>query len=269
MEELAADAAVETDAARDFLHVGADLLAEIGHFVDEGDLGGQERVRRVFDEFRRLARGEDDRRLVQIERAIDFLDDVAGALGLGADDDPVGTTEILDGRAFAQEFRIGGDVELGLGTDLADDVLDLLAGADGNGRFRDDHRIVGERTRDFLGGAEHEAQIGMAVAATAGRADGDEDGVGLRHGRGEVGRERKPSRARIGGDDFVEARFEDRNAALVEIGDLALVLVDADDVVTELRQTGARYKPHIAAADHRDTHKVLLSPFFENGSLRF
>ena len=63
MQELAADAAVQPDAARDFLDVGADLLAQVGDLVDEGDLGREEAVGRVLDQLRGLQRGEQDRRL--------------------------------------------------------------------------------------------------------------------------------------------------------------------------------------------------------------
>ena len=59
-----------------------------------------------------------NRRLVEIERAVDFAHHFAGALGVAADHDAVGAAEILDRRAFAQEFRIGGDVEIGVGTAL-------------------------------------------------------------------------------------------------------------------------------------------------------
>jgi hypothetical protein len=38
MQKLAADAAVETDAAGDVLDVRADPLAQIGDLVDKGDL---------------------------------------------------------------------------------------------------------------------------------------------------------------------------------------------------------------------------------------
>ena len=54
MQELAADAAVEADAARHVVHVGADLLAEIGDLVDEGDLGREEGVGGVLDQLGRL-----------------------------------------------------------------------------------------------------------------------------------------------------------------------------------------------------------------------
>ena len=61
---------------------------------------------------RGLAAGEHDRRLVQVERAVDFPHHLAGAFGVAADHHAVGPPEILDRRAFAQEFRIGGDVEI-------------------------------------------------------------------------------------------------------------------------------------------------------------
>src|SRR3546814_5806742 len=51
MEEFGADAIVEADAARDVLHIGADLLAEIRDFVDEGDLHREKGVGGIFDEF--------------------------------------------------------------------------------------------------------------------------------------------------------------------------------------------------------------------------
>ena len=59
------------------------------------------------------------------------------------------------------------------GRDLPDDPLDLVAGADRHGRLGDDHRVVGQRLGDFLGGAVDVGEVGMSVAAPAGRADGD------------------------------------------------------------------------------------------------
>ena len=53
VEELDADAVVEADAARDVLHVGADLLAEVGDLVDEGDLHGEEGIGGILDQFGR------------------------------------------------------------------------------------------------------------------------------------------------------------------------------------------------------------------------
>ena len=71
MQELAADAAVEPDAARHVVHVGADLLAQIGDLVDEGDLGREEGVAGVLGDLGRLDVGEHHRRLDQVERPVD------------------------------------------------------------------------------------------------------------------------------------------------------------------------------------------------------
>ena len=91
---------------------------------------------------------EHQRRCVQVQRAIDLRHHRLGALVLDADDDAVGALEILDRRAFAQEFGIGDDVEIRLRVGLADDALDLVAGADRHGRLGDDHRIALERLAD-------------------------------------------------------------------------------------------------------------------------
>ena len=56
VQELRADAVVEADAARDVLHVGADLLAEVGDLVDEGDLRREKGVGGVFDQLGGAAR---------------------------------------------------------------------------------------------------------------------------------------------------------------------------------------------------------------------
>jgi len=52
MKKLAADAAVEPDAAGDVLDVGANPFAQIGDLVDKGDLGGEKGICRVFDRCR-------------------------------------------------------------------------------------------------------------------------------------------------------------------------------------------------------------------------
>ena len=125
---LAADPFVEADAFCDLLDVGADGLAEIGDFVDVGDLERQKRIAGIFDEFRRPAIGEEDRRLVQKERPIDVAHHRAGAIVRSADDDPVGVLEVRDRGAFAQEFRIGDDDDVGVRPFTPDDRIDFVAG---------------------------------------------------------------------------------------------------------------------------------------------
>src|SRR3546814_11876981 len=101
VQELAADAPVEADAAGDVVHVGADLLAEIGDLVDKGDLGGEEGVAGVLGQLGGLQAGEENRRFDQVERPVERAHDLARALGLGADDDAV--------RPARSEERRGGE----------------------------------------------------------------------------------------------------------------------------------------------------------------
>ena len=49
MQELCADPIIQAHAARNILHIGVELLAQIGDFVDEGDLGRQECIGCVLD----------------------------------------------------------------------------------------------------------------------------------------------------------------------------------------------------------------------------
>ena len=90
MEELGADAIVEADPARDVLDVGADRFAQVGDLVDEADLGREEGVGGIFDQLGGPPPGEQDRRLVEEQRPVDFAQHVARLLVLGADDDAVG-----------------------------------------------------------------------------------------------------------------------------------------------------------------------------------
>ena len=186
MEELAADAAVEADAARHVVHVGADLLAQIGHFVDERDLHRQERVGGILGQFRRLDAGEHDRRLDQIQRAVQPAHHLPRAFGLGADHHAIGAHEVADRIALAQEFGVGGDVEIKIRARRADDLRDAPAGADGHGGFRHDHGVAGQRAGDLFGGGVDVAQVGVAVAAARRRADGDEHRLHVAQGGAQV-----------------------------------------------------------------------------------
>ena len=139
MQEFRADAVVEPDAARDFLHVGADLFGKIRDLVDEGDLGGEEGVGGVFDQFGGAPRREHQRRLVERQRPVDIAEHLARALVRGADHDAVREFEVADRRTLAQEFRIGGHHDVGRRIGFADQPFDFVAGADRHGRFGDDH----------------------------------------------------------------------------------------------------------------------------------
>jgi hypothetical protein len=146
------------------LDVGADLLAEIGDLVDEGDLGRKKRVRGIFGQLGGAATRLQDRRVVQVKRPVEFAHDLRSAFVLRADDDAVRPLEVGDG-AFAQEFRVGDDGEVRFRAGLADEALDLIAGADRHRPFGDDDRIAGERPGDVARCLIDIGKIGVAVAA--------------------------------------------------------------------------------------------------------
>ena len=116
--------------------------------------------------------------LVEVQRPIDLGHDLLGALVMGSDHDAIGMLEVVDCRSFAQEFRIRHHGDVGVGTSLANDALDFVAGADRHGRLGDDHREAVERRRYLAGGVVDVGQIRMAVAAPRWRADGDKNCIG-------------------------------------------------------------------------------------------
>ena len=60
MQELEADAPVESDAMRHILDIGADVLADIGDLIDVAELGRQERIGRILGQLGRLQVGDQD-----------------------------------------------------------------------------------------------------------------------------------------------------------------------------------------------------------------
>src|SRR5262245_15515035 len=76
MQKLRSDPVVEPDAAGNLLHIGPNLFAQICDLIDEGDLCRQERIGGVFDEFSGPTGGVENRRLIEVERTIDFRHDL-------------------------------------------------------------------------------------------------------------------------------------------------------------------------------------------------
>lgn len=171
---------------------------------------------------------------VEIERPVDFGHDAAGALVIEADDNAVGTLEILDGGTFAQEFRIGDDGDICLRIGFAHDALHFVAGADRYGRFGDDDREAFHVLGDLAGGGMDVGKVGMAVAAPRRGADRDEDDVACSNARLHFRRERETSGADIVCHQLLQARLEDRYFAAPQCLDLARVLVDANDIMAEI-----------------------------------
>jgi hypothetical protein len=138
---------------------------------------------------------------------------------------------------------------------LANDFAHLLGSADRNGTLVDDDAIAVHRAPDFTGDVEHVAQVRRTVLPRR-SADGNEDDLRAAHAARQVGRKGQPLLAAVAAHHLLEARLVDGNAPALQQPDLGGVLVDADDVVSVLGQTGAGDKADIAGANDCDFHPV-------------
>ncbi len=134
VEKAVSNPRVGANPLADFFHVGTDRLADISDGIDERDFGGEEGIRRVLDDLRALGAGGDQARGLTISRARVlprdrsagntnrrsagdryFAQHFGAANRVGAGHDAIWVQEINDRRAFAQEFRIGSDIEQSAG----------------------------------------------------------------------------------------------------------------------------------------------------------
>src|SRR5438067_13071158 len=100
MKKLATDTPVHPHRARHIMHVAADPVAEIGDLVDERNLGGEKSVGSVLGQLCGFERSDNERRLDQVERAIEVFDDRNGLFIVAADDDTVWTHKVVNGRTL-------------------------------------------------------------------------------------------------------------------------------------------------------------------------
>jgi hypothetical protein len=261
MQKLAADAAVEADPAGDILDIGADPFAQIGDLVDEGDLGREKGIRRVFHQFGSLDIGEQHRCLAQIERPVELAHNLPGPVVVGADHHPVGAHEVLDCRALAQKFRVRGDVEITTRTNPAQDLGDLAPGADRHRRLGHDDRVapgsgLGQSPADLRSRGKDIAEVGVPVAAPRRGAYRDEDRIGPFDRRQELGGKGQPPRRRIGRDQRLEPRLVDRHFAAPQPRNFCRIRVDTGDRNSEFGKTRSRNQTHIPRPDHCDAHRI-------------
>jgi hypothetical protein len=157
--------------------------------------------------------------------------------------------EILDGCAFAQELRVGGNGEIKSRAFLADDPLDFVTRADGYGRFRHNDRRWFQGMRDLACSLIDVAKVSVAVAASGGCSDGDEDCIRAADRPGKVGCESQASILEIVGNQRFQPWLENRYLPAFQGGNLGGVIVDARYGVAEIGQARTGDEPHISGAD--------------------
>ena len=257
-EEALADALVEAHAAGDLLDVGADALADVRDLVDEGDLGGEERIRCELDHLGGGRVGAEDRRL-EIAVETRYASNVIGAVA--ADHDAIWLAEVSDGRALAQELRVrhvanvlaAARIELG---------ANALAGTDRHGRFHHQDRALGTG-RQRVDHALHAGEVRIARRRRR-RIDADDRDPRLAEDVLHIEREGEAlgvALQQLGHPGLVDwdlAALEQRHAFRID--------VTADDGMAELCQAGGRHEPDVADADDADglasAHRVTSLKLF-------
>jgi len=92
-------------------------------------------------------------------------------------------------------------------------------------------------------------EIGGAVFTRRG-SHGDEDELGLVDARGQIIGKRELAALHTLRNERREAGLENRYVAGMQPRELALVVIDANDIVAHFRETGPRYKTNVARSDH-------------------
>ena len=129
-----ADPRIAAERVGEAEHVRAGHLADLGHRVDEGDLGGEERVRGDLDHLGGGRVGDQERDPRRQRLRIDLAERGLRAAGPDAGDDPVRPQGVGDGVAFPEELRVPGQFRARPGR--CDDREPLAVGRRRAGRHR-------------------------------------------------------------------------------------------------------------------------------------
>ncbi len=110
-QEPPADARVVAERLGQRHHVGARLLADLGHGVDERDLGREERVRRHLNQLGRLQVHHEQRGSRRQRRGVHPAHQVLRPAGRHAEHDPVRGQAVGNREPFPQELRVPGHLD--------------------------------------------------------------------------------------------------------------------------------------------------------------
>src|SRR5215469_4951 len=155
--------------------------------------------------------------------------------------------KISDGGAFAEELGIRDDVEeMPLDAVALQRTTDPLVRVNRNGALLDDDLVPVEQPSDLAGDGLDVGKVGVAIL-TLRRADGDEGGCGLSCGLGQVCGELDTGIAVLA-QQLREVMLVDEAVASLQRGDLALVVIHADDVMAHLSETHGGYKADVPGA---------------------
>ena len=233
------DAGIASDPLPHEIDICAQLVAQIGDLVHEGDPRSEHPVRRVLSH---LGRGDvhQQDRLPGADKGSVELGHHSPCVGrLDAQDHAVGSHEVFDRCSFFQELRVAADMKRKLGF-ARDSLGDPGRAADRDGRFSDDHSLPRHVPADECRHFEDVLQICGSIFARR-CANRDDHDFCRRNRVRQVGGEREPALFLISLDQRIQPGLINRHVTLLQSRDLLAIDVDAADSVAGFSETGADY----------------------------
>jgi len=254
-QEVPADPRVQPDRVGQFQHVGARLLAHLGHHVDERDLGGQERVGGHLHELRGFQPGDHQRDAGRQLGGVHLTDECLRPRSQDAEHDPVRGEAVGYRVPLAQELGVPRQVHRFPGRGEGLDAGEQPARrADRHGGLAD-HQALPEQVRgQRVGGSVQLRQVRLPALALR-RAHTQEvhvsEGADLGEGVGEP----QPAGVEVLAQQGLQAGLEERRSPGRGQFQLAEVGVDGQHVVTEVRHADRVGQAQVTSADHGDPER--------------
>jgi len=239
--------------------VRAGCLAQLGHRVDEGDLGREERVRGHLHQFGSGVVGLEERRAAGEDGFVDLVEGRSGnvsgrRVARQPVDQAVGRDRVLDGEALPEELGVPDEHAA-----VADDLGEAsrrphrdggLPGDDG-GPVLARTEVWGERFDRRV----HVLEVCRVRVLPLRGPDGEEVDACVRY-LGDVGGEAQSPRGKAAGEDFAESGFMERRLAGRQFSDLRRVDINSDDLVAEIGHARRVNGAEVAATENGDLHAV-------------
>ncbi len=187
-----------------------------------------------------------------MEGEVELGHSLGGLAVQGAQDHPVWVHEIVYRRALPQELGIRdhGEGHVGILV-FFHNIGHPVAGANGHGALVNDDQGVVHSPGHVFRGVLHVLQVGLPVH-TGGRADGNEDQLGLTDSLLVGGGEIQAAGLVVPPDDLLQAGLVDGHDTLFQIFRLLLAPVQTDHVVPQVSQACPGDQSHVTNADHAD-----------------
>src|ERR1700726_2137682 len=153
--------------------------------------------------------------------------------------------EVVDGTTLPKEFRVADHIKFDSGLVVSPNCLsDFFARLDGHGALVDDHSVLFEDfcnlTRDPLDVGQIDTAIGLRR-----RRHRDKDNLRMIDTISDAVRKSQSMSRNVAINNFFEAGFVNGDVSALETFDLFLVIVDADNSVTDIGEASASHQTDI------------------------